>query len=103
MHFTIPSSWPYFHRLAPVGGGVLLTGIKGPNKIHKLTDAFYENAGCLKDDLSCMREVPLPELWDASLESTSALYGENVALGQGYITRIQWLSSTHIIWPICNI
>ena len=97
MHFTIPSSWPYFHRLAPVGGGVLLTGIKGPNKIHKLTDAFYENAGCSKDDLSCMREVPLPELWEASLESTSALYGENVALGPVYILNTQSYDMAHII------
>ena len=30
--FTIPSSWPYFHRMAPVGIG-LLTGIKSPHKI----------------------------------------------------------------------
>ena len=30
--FTIPSSWPYFHQMAPVGIG-LLTGIKSPHKI----------------------------------------------------------------------
>ena len=30
--FTIPSSWPYFHRMAPAGIG-LLTGQKSPHKI----------------------------------------------------------------------
>ena len=53
-HFTISSSWPYFHQMAPVGIG-LLTGIKSPHKIQKLTNAFFEKAGCSVNDLECMR------------------------------------------------
>ena len=52
--FTIPSSWPYFHQMAPVGIG-LLTGIKSPHKIERLSNAFFEEAGCTLNDMDCMR------------------------------------------------
>ena len=52
--FTIPASWPYFHQMAPVGIG-LLTGIKSPHKIERLSNAFFEEAGCTLNDMDCMR------------------------------------------------
>ena len=33
----------------------LLTGIKGPHKIQRLTNAFFEKAGCTLNDMDCMR------------------------------------------------
>ena len=40
--------------MAPVGIG-LLTGIKSPHKIERLSNAFFEEAGCALNDMDCMR------------------------------------------------
>ena len=55
-HFTIPSSWPYFNQMAPVGIGLLM-GAKGPHKTERLANAFFEESNCAINDMDCMRNV----------------------------------------------
>ena len=77
--FTIPGSWPYFHQMAPVGIG-LLTGIKSPHKIERLSNAFFQEAGCDLNDMDCMRAIPDANILDIANKAGNAMRFDDVAM-----------------------
>lgn len=65
--------------MAPVGIG-LLTGIKSPHKIERLSNAFFDEAGCSLNDMDCMRALADADILDIANKAGDSMRWDDVAM-----------------------
>ena len=65
--------------MAPVGIG-LLTGIKSPHKVERLSNAFFDEAGCSLNDMDCMRALADADILDIANKAGVSMRWDDVAM-----------------------
>ena len=79
-HFTMPSSWPYFTRVAPTGIGLVAGSKSAGKKTKKLTNATFKEAGCAENDLKCLRAISVADLKAAVGKAENVGRNDNTAM-----------------------